>query len=82
MWNQANTKTGSQDIMENNSNFDFSVIVCCYNPDFEKLKKTIISIVNQKEVSFEIIKKGAKLILPKTISSVWREKAGQEKLEV
>ena len=37
MSNQANIKTGSQDIMENNSNFDFSVIVCCYNPDLEKL---------------------------------------------
>ena len=36
-------------------NFDFSVIVCCYNSDLEKLKKTIISIVKQKGVSAEII---------------------------
>lgn len=34
---------------------DFSVIVCCYNPDFEKLKKTIISIYKQKDVKYEII---------------------------
>lgn len=38
-----------------NKTIDFSVVICCYNPDFEKLKKTIISIVNQKGVSFEII---------------------------
>lgn len=38
-----------------NKELDFSVIICCYNPDIEKLKKTIISIVNQKDVSFEII---------------------------
>ena len=40
--------------MENNE-LDFSVVICCYNPNFEKLKKTIISIVKQKNVSFEII---------------------------
>ncbi len=35
---------------------DFSVVVACYNPDLEKLKKTIISIENQLgEVKFEII---------------------------
>lgn len=34
---------------------EFSVIVCCYNPDFDKLIKTIASCVNQKDVSFEII---------------------------
>ena len=38
-----------------NKNLDFSVIVCCYNSDIEKLKKTIISIAKQKDVSFEII---------------------------
>ena len=54
MLNQANIKIGSRDIMESKE-FDFGVVVCCYNPDFEKLKKTIISIVNQKDVSFEII---------------------------
>lgn len=36
-------------------NFDFSVVVCCYNSDYEKLKKTLISIIKQKEVSCEII---------------------------
>lgn len=34
---------------------DFSIIVCCYNSDLEKLKKTIISIVKQTGVTFEII---------------------------
>ena len=34
---------------------DFSVIIACYNPDLEKLKKTINSVVNQKNVRFEII---------------------------
>lgn len=34
---------------------DFSVIVCCYNPNIEKLQKTIISIEKQKDVEFEII---------------------------
>ncbi len=34
---------------------DFSVIVCCYNSNLEKLKKTITSVVNQKDVKFEII---------------------------
>ena len=35
--------------------FDFSVIVCCYNSDYEKLKKTLISIIKQKDIAFEII---------------------------
>lgn len=34
---------------------DFSVIVCCYNSDIEKFKKTIISIIKQKDVLFELI---------------------------
>lgn len=34
---------------------DFSVIVLCYNSNYESLIKTIISIAKQKEVSFEII---------------------------
>ena len=34
-------------------------------------------ITYSDKVSFEIVKKGIKLILPKTISSVWREKSGQ-----
>lgn len=38
-----------------NKELDFSVVICCYNPDLEKLKKTIISVVNQKDVTFEII---------------------------
>ncbi len=33
----------------------FSVIVCCYNPDLGKLKETIISIIKQKKIEFEII---------------------------
>ncbi len=35
--------------------YDFSVIICCYNSDYEKLKKTLISIAKQKNVSYEII---------------------------
>ncbi len=35
--------------------YDFSVIVCCYNSDIEKLKRTLISIIKQKNVSYEII---------------------------
>ena len=31
---------------------DFSVIVLCYNPNYESLIKTIVSIIKQKEVSF------------------------------
>ena len=38
-----------------NHKFEFSVIIACYNPDFEKLKKTINSTVNQQNVRFEII---------------------------
>lgn len=34
---------------------DISVIVCCYNPSFEQLLKTIISIEKQKNVSFDIV---------------------------
>ena len=36
-------------------NVQFSVIVACYNPDIEKLKKTLISIEKQRDVSFEVI---------------------------
>lgn len=32
-----------------------SVIVCCYNPDFEKLKKTLLSIERQDYAHFEVI---------------------------
>lgn len=32
-----------------------SVIVCCYNPDFEKLKKTLLSIEKQDYPHFEVI---------------------------
>lgn len=39
-------------------------------------------IIYSNHAEFEIIKKAQKLILPKTISSVWREKAGQNKQEV
>lgn len=39
----------------NECKMDISVIVCCYNPDMEKLKKTIISIIKQKNVTYEII---------------------------
>ena len=34
---------------------DISVIVCCYNPDFQKLQKTIMSVVRQKDCKYEII---------------------------
>ncbi|MBR3884902.1 MAG: glycosyltransferase [Clostridia bacterium] len=40
---------------KNNYKYDFSVIIASYNPDLEKLKKTIISSYKQKDVSFEII---------------------------
>lgn len=39
-------------------------------------------ITYSDKVEFEIVKKGAKLILPKTISSVWLEKSGQVKENV
>lgn len=35
--------------------FDVSVIVCTYNPDYEKLFKTVKSILYQKYINFEII---------------------------
>lgn len=35
--------------------YNFSVIIVCYNPDIEKLKYTINSIINQVDVSYEII---------------------------
>lgn len=34
---------------------DISVIVCCYNPNFDLLKSTINSIVNQINTTYEII---------------------------
>lgn len=39
----------------NFSNLDFSVVVCCYNPNIDQLKKTVISVIKQKNVSLEII---------------------------
>ena len=38
-----------------NNIIDFSVLILCFNPDIEKIKKTIISIVNQKGLTYEII---------------------------
>lgn len=35
--------------------YQVSVIVASYNPDYKKLKKTIVSVLKQKEVSFEVI---------------------------
>ena len=40
---------------KDNVKYDFSVIIASYNPDLEKLKKTIVSSYKQKDVSFEII---------------------------
>ena len=40
---------------DNQNICDFSVIVCCYDPDIEQLKNTISSILNQKKITFEII---------------------------
>ncbi len=34
---------------------DFTVIVCCFNPDILKLKRTLISIKNQININYEII---------------------------
>lgn len=34
---------------------EVSIIVACYNPNWEKLKKTIISLIKQKDVITEII---------------------------
>lgn len=34
---------------------DYSVIVATFNPDFSSLIKTLYSIVNQRDVSFEIV---------------------------
>ncbi len=38
-----------------NKNPIFSVIVCCYNPEFDKLKNTLVSIYKQRNVDFEVI---------------------------
>lgn len=38
-----------------NNNYDISVIICCYNPDIQKLKNTINSIYQQKNIKFEVI---------------------------
>lgn len=66
--------------------YDICKIGRCHKVDIEANRVVPINmdgeITYSNKVSFEIIKKGAKLVLPKTISSVWREKAGQEKLEV
>lgn len=35
--------------------YQVSVIVASYNPDYKKLKKTIVSVLKQKDVSFEVI---------------------------
>ena len=34
---------------------DFSIIIVCYNPDFDKLLKTIISCIKQEKTKYEII---------------------------
>ena len=36
-------------------NVEISVIVLCYNPNLDKLKKTLKSILQQKEIAYEII---------------------------
>lgn len=36
-------------------NFDFAVIVCTYNSNYDKLKKTLNSIFKQKGVKFQVI---------------------------
>lgn len=41
--------------MEINEKYDFSVIVCCYNSELRKIKKTLLSIYKQQDVSFEMI---------------------------
>lgn len=41
--------------LKEESLYDFSVVILCYNPDLDKLKKTIISIVKQVSVTKEII---------------------------
>ena len=34
---------------------NISVIICCYNPDIDKLKRTITSVMNQEKINFETI---------------------------
>lgn len=41
--------------MMKKEDLDFSIIILTYNPNLEKLKKTIISSTIQKNISFEII---------------------------
>lgn len=43
------------ELTNNNMKYDVDVVVCCYNPAFEQLKKTIISIYNQKGVKYHLI---------------------------
>ena len=35
--------------------YQVSVIVCTYNSKWEKLKSTLLSILSQRDISFEII---------------------------
>lgn len=37
------------------SRSDISVIICCYNSNLEDLKNTLCSILNQKNVSFDVV---------------------------
>jgi len=41
--------------MEHRTKNVFSVVICCYNPSLEKLKKTILSAESQKNIKIEII---------------------------
>ena len=41
--------------MNTMNKYDVSVVVATYNPDFENLKRTIYSVLNQRSVRFEII---------------------------
>ena len=55
-------------------NVSISVVVACYNPQFNKLQNTIRSIVKQKDVSFEIVigDDGSKIDYQKELES-WIE---------
>ena len=65
-------------------NLDICKIGTCQKVEVEADRVVPINMDGEisysNKATFEIVKKGIKLVLPKTISSVWLEKAGQEKV--
>lgn len=68
------------------TNLDFCKIGTCQKVEVEANRTVAINMDGEisysNKATFEIVKKGAKLILPKTIAAVWKQKAGQIKEKV